>query len=194
LVNFYWSEEPSVIQVNIIRPIIWEEFETSEINLNLNVHSEQTVESVEVYVDGDLVHTFSEAPYETILQVNPPGTHNIFAVVTDIIGGSATSEVVNFAIVLPDFESPSGFITFPAEWSNISGNFEVRVSAIDNVEVEKVELYIDGEYFGEVTTNPYNFTLDSTDWINGNHTIYGKIIDTSQNFSYTQLVNFLIEN
>ena len=194
LINFYWSAEPSDIQVNIVRPVLWEEFETIDVNLSLNVQSEQAVESVAIYIDGNLVYTFTEAPYETILQVNSLGSHNIYALATDVISGFATSEIVNFTIILPDYESPSGFIAYPADWTNVNGNFEVRVSAIDNAGIEKVELYIDGEYHDEVMTSPYNLTVNSVNWINGNHTIYAKIIDTSQNYSYTQLINIIIEN
>ena len=193
-INNTTEAETSDISVGIIRPISWEEFQTSDVTVNLYVESTQTVDSIAVYVDGNLAHVFSEFPYETILQIEPLGTHNIYAVATDVIGGSATSELITFAINLPDIELPSGFITYPAEWSNISGDFEVRVTAIDNVGIETVELYIDGEYFDEILTTPYNFTVNSANWINGNHTIYAKIIDTSQNYSYTQLININIGN
>ncbi len=186
--------ETSNISVEIVRPISWEEFETSDIMLNLKVENEEMIDSIAIFVDGDLAYTFHEAPYKTILPINEPGTHNIYAVATDIIGGSVTLNVLTFSIILPDIESPNGFIAYPADWTGVNGNFEVRISAIDNIGIEKIELYIDGQFSNDIIDDPYNIAIDSTMMTNGNHTIYGKIIDSSQNVSYTQLINIRIEN
>ena len=188
------ESETSEISIEIVRPIFWEEFETSDVTVNLKVESAQNIDSLTVFIDGDLLHTFYEEPYETIMQVNEPGTHNIYVVATDVIGGTVSSGIVNFAIELPDVESPVGFITSPADWTTITGIFDVRVSAVDNVGIDKVELFFDGLLVGEQTDNPYNFIIDSSLYTNENHTIYAKITDTSQNFSLTQLVNIRIDN
>jgi hypothetical protein len=188
------ESETSDISLELVRPIFWEEFETSDVTVNLKVESAQNIDSLTVFIDGALLHTFYEEPYETIMQVNEPGTHNIYVVATDVIGGTVSSGIVNFAIELPDVESPVGFITSPADWTTITGIFDVRVSAVDNVGIDKVELFFDGLLVGEQTDNPYNFIIDSSLYTNENHTIYAKITDTSQNFSLTQLVNIRIDN
>ena len=193
-INNAAESETSDISLELVRPIFWEEFETSDVTVNLKVESAQNIDSLTVFIDGDLLHTFYEEPYETIMQVNEPGTHNIYVVATDVIGGTVSSGVVNFSIELPDVESPIGFITSPADWSSITGIFDVRVSAVDNVGIDKVELFLDGLLFGEQTDNPYNFIIDSNLYTNENHTIYAKITDTSQNFSFSQLVNIRIDN
>jgi hypothetical protein len=193
-INNAAESETSDISLELVRPVLWEEFDTSDVAVNLKVESTPEIDSIVVFIDGDLMHTFYEEPYEIILQVFEPGTHNIYVVATDVIGGAVSSGVVNFAIELPDVESPVGFITSPADWTTITGIFDVRVSAVDNVGIDKVELFFDGLLVGEQTENPYNFIINSTSYTNENHTIYAKITDTSQNFSLTQLVNIRIDN
>jgi hypothetical protein len=194
--TFYWldDEDLSDIKIEFLRPILWEEYPTSVVNVNLLVESEQDIDSIFVYVDGNLVYTFNQEPYQTILQVNNPGTHNIYAKAKDVLNSVQITDIVNFSINLPDQEAPSGFITFPADWNDVSGNLDVRVSAIDNIEISKIELYIDGEFVMNVTAEPYEFQIDSTTLTNGNHTIFAKIIDSSQLFSYTQMINIRVEN
>ncbi len=194
--TFYWQNNPDLsdIKIAFLRPILWEEYPSSEVNIELLVESEQEIDSVFVYVDGNLVHTFNQEPYQTILNVENLGAHNIYAKAKDVVNGTALSEVVNFSINIPDSEQPSGFITYPADWNDVSGNFVVRVSAIDNVSVSKIELFIDGEHFAEITSQPYEFQIDSTSLANGNHTIFAKIIDSSQLYSFTQMINIRVEN
>lgn len=193
-INNATESEISNISIEIVRPILWEEFETSDVSVNLKVESTQEIDSISVFIDGDFMHTFYDEPYETILQVNESGTHNIYVIAADDIGGTVSSEIVNFSIELPDVESPIGFITYPADWNTVTGIFEVRVSATDNIGISKVELFLDGVFIAELTDNLYNFQIDSSSYTNENHTIYAKITDTSQNFSLTQLVNIRINN
>ena len=194
--TFYWLSdiESSDIKIEFLRPILWEEFPTSSVNVKLLLESEYSIDSIFVYVDGNLVHTFTDEPYETILQIANPGTHNIYAKAKDSQNITATTSLVNFSINLPDIEPPTGFISYPADWNDVSGNFPVRITATDNVEVSEIELFIDGESFGNTTSEPYEFQIDSTTLDNGNHTVFAKIIDSSELFSYTQMINIRVEN
>ncbi|OQX71061.1 MAG: hypothetical protein B6D62_02795 [Candidatus Cloacimonas sp. 4484_275] len=196
LVSFYWLEETeqSGISVDIIRPILWEEFDSNQIPIMLNIQSEQQLENVIVFIDGDSVYNFSTAPYETTLTVNRQGIHNIFVSAEDVFGYSVSSEVVDFEIKITDTENPNGFISYPADWTIVSGTFDVFVSAVDDHQIDKVELFVDGELLDTISDAPYNFTVNSLNLENGNHTIYAKIYDTAGNFVLTQLITVSVQN
>ena len=53
---------------------------------------------------------------------------------------------------------------------------------------------MDGVYWNEVSTAPYNFSIDSTTFSNENHTLYVVIYDSSENSVITQLVNIKVNN
>ncbi len=197
ITNFYWQDgnnPGSQLKVNLVRPIAWEEFETSEITVNFNVENSSPIEKLDVFIDGELKHTFFEAPFAETLNLENPGSHNIYATVLDSLGNSQDSELINFSIILPDTEKPNGFITSPADWTDVSDTFNVKISATDNNSVEKVELYIDGGYVADKNARPYNFEVDSTHLTNDKHTLHAKIFDEAGNFSFTQLINFTSVN
>ena len=195
IVNFYWNEQgDSEIRIDVIRPVFWELFEENQIQASLNIESTYDIEKVDIFVDGYLVHTFDQEPYDTSIEIGTTGEHNFYACATDSTGYSKNSDLVNFSIQLPDTENPSGFITYPANWSIHSGIMQVRISATDNETINKIELYIDGEQFTEIMEQPYNVNANTNLYENGYHTLYAIIYDSSDNYTLTQLVNFEINN
>lgn len=196
LLNFFWlqEEQQSQIDVEIVRPVLWEKFVTSQVPVQVNVESMQEIDNVAIYLDGIDVHDFTQIPYETVLDVTQQGTHNIFVIVTDNLGYSKISSLINFEVEYIDLIDPNGFIAYPADWTNITGIFEARIIAFDDVEVDRVELFVDGVYWNESDDAPYNFEIDSTMLSNENHTLYAIIYDSSENSFVTQLVNIRIEN
>ena len=63
--------------------------------------------------------------------------------------------------VIADTSSPTVAITSPANGSAVSGMVPVNVGASDNVGVQRVELFADGELVGTDYTSPYAFSWDS---------------------------------
>ncbi len=199
LVNFYWEQESdpdieSEIIVDVVRPVSWELFETNQIEALVNVESSIEIDKVELYIDGNLMSTINTEPYSTSIDVSTPGEHNFYAIVTDSTGYYKRSTLVNFSVKLPDTEVPVGYITHPANWSSHSGNMQVRISATDNEAVNSIEILVDGENFTDITSQPYNLDIDTVQLTNGNHTVLAVIYDSSGNFSYSQLVNFEVNN
>lgn len=184
----------SNINIEVVRPISWEEFSTNELQVNLLVVSDQEITKIDLYVDGNLMQTLTEAPFEEIITISDIGTHNFYAIATDNLESSKNSELVNFSIAMPDNEIPSGFIAYPADWSDVVGSFDVFISAEDNIAISQVELYLDGDLYNTTEIYPYQFNIDSTVSTSDNHTIYGKIFDTSNNVNTTQLITFRVNN
>lgn len=196
LLNFYWlrEDEQSNINVNILRPVLWEKVIGENVPVSLEITSLHTIQQTEIYLDGALVHTFDNAPFDTEISVDQQGTHNIYAKVIDELGYRQNSELVTFEVMLADLEEPSGFIAYPADWMDVSGSIDVRITANDNDVVSRVELYVDGILESEITQHPYHFSLDSTQLSNENHTLYGIIYDNSGNEQNTGMVNIRVMN
>ena len=78
------------------------------------------------------------------------GRVNAAAAVQLALGGS-----------MADTSSPTVAITSPVNGSAVSGMVPVNVGASDNVGVQRVELFADGELVGTDYTSPYAFSWDS---------------------------------
>lgn len=196
LLNFYWLEEDeqSNINVSILRPVLWEKVIGENVQVSLEVTSLQDVQQVDVYLDGAVAHTFDSEPYNVQVPVDQQGTHNIYAKVVDVLGYEQNSELVTFEVMLADLEDPSGFIAYPADWMDVTGSVDVRITANDNDAVDRVELYVDGILESEMSAHPYHYSLNSTQLSNENHTIYAIIYDNSGNEHNTGLVNIRVMN
>lgn len=196
LLNFYWLEEDeqSNINVSILRPVLWEKVIGENVQVSLEVASLQDVQQVDVYLDGAVAHTFDSEPYNVQVPVDQQGTHNIYAKVVDVLGYEQNSELVTFEVMLADLEDPSGFIAYPADWMDVTGSVDVRITANDNDAVDRVELYVDGILESEMSAHPYHYSLNSTQLSNENHTIYAIIYDNSGNEHNTGLVNIRVMN
>lgn len=188
--NFYWLPESqqSNISITMPRPVVWEKFTTSQVPVVLEIESAQPLSSVELFVDGAPFYLFADAPWETTLTIEEQGTHNIYARVTDSLGTTQCGELITFEVILEDVESPTGFITFPSDWADVTGAFDVRVTAVDNGVIDRVELCIDGLETQEMYSAPYHFSVDGTNLSLGTHTVFARIWDSAQNDGITQMV------
>jgi endonuclease/exonuclease/phosphatase family metal-dependent hydrolase len=78
---------------------------------------------------------------------------------------------------LPPFVS----IDAPAEGTTVAGTVTIEVAAIDNVEVARVQLYVDGVLAAVSRSTPYTFTWDTAHVPNGLHTIEAVAVDGAGN-------------
>ncbi len=65
--------------------------------------------------------------------------------------------------------------------SIVSGPLVLDVTATDNVAVSRVELFVDGQLISSIATAPYQATIDTTQWPNGQYTITGRAMDAVGN-------------
>src|SRR5437773_7010182 len=80
-----------------------------------------------------------------------------------------------------DTVPPTVSFTTPAANSILSGTLQTNVSALDNVGVTKVELYLDNVLTSTLTHLPYNATWNTLGTPNGLHTISAKAYDAALN-------------
>jgi hypothetical protein len=94
----------------------------------------------------------------------------------------------------PDTTPPSVSLSAPSNGATISGTQVVSGSASDNVGVSKVTLYVDGSLVASDTATPYTFSLDTTKYSNGTHTIYLEAFDAAGNHSDSATVSISVKN
>lgn len=95
---------------------------------------------------------------------------------------------------IPDTTPPTATITSPADGSTVSGTVTVAVSAMDNVGVVKVDLYLDGTYFATDTTSPYSFAWDTSGFANGLHSTVAYAYDSAGNVAGSPQVSVQVNN
>ncbi len=97
---------------------------------------------------------------------------------------------------------PIGFIDAPVPDETIAGKIEIAGWALDEIKIDRVEIYLDGQFIGNATYgNPrpdvehdypgrpgtpnfgFMFILDTTSYSNGSHTIEALAINSSGNKS-----------
>ena len=70
----------------------------------------------------------------------------------------------------------------------------MSLAASDNVGITQINLLVDGVFFGTVTRAPYNFQVNTTNYANGNHTLYAKVYDAAGNKTVTATVTISVQN
>ena len=93
----------------------------------------------------------------------------------------------------PDTEAPTVVIIYPLNNSEFLSGVVINIvaEAEDNDEVDKVELYIDGNKVDTDYNLPYNYDWDTID-LTGNHTIYAKAFDNSENETLSDIVTIIL--
>ena len=86
-------------------------------------------------------------------------------------------------ITLSDITPPVVTITSPTNGGSISGTISIAVSASDNVGVTSVSITIDGVLLSTLTTSPYIYNWNSSNAINGTHTLTATAKDAKNNAS-----------
>src|SRR5687768_9006970 len=86
------------------------------------------------------------------------------------------------ALAATDTTLPKVSFSSPAGGSVISGVVNVKVLATDNVKVANVKLYVDySELVGTDSYAPYEYSLDTNKYSNGQHFLKALATDTSGN-------------
>jgi hypothetical protein len=114
-----------------------------------------------------------------------------------IDNAAGTPHVINLtgtgaAPLATDTTPPNVAILSPTA-GTVSRTVAGKVTANDNVGINKIELYKDSTIIGSSATNPYNFDWDTTKDSNGTHTLIAMAYDTSNNRS-SAVVSVNVQN
>ena len=92
-----------------------------------------------------------------------------------------------------DIESPTVVITSPGEVT-VSGVVPIDITAVDDVGITRVELYIDGELVGTEASEPFAFSWDSTTVPEGRVTLVAYACDAAGNEGMSSPVTLDVQN
>lgn len=112
-------------------------------------------------------------------------------------GGAYTNPAVTNSTITfrtPDTIAPVTAITAPAATAALSMTQNVTATATDAVGVTKVEFWMDGQLLSSDTTAPYSYSLDTTKYATGAHTLQTKAYDAAGNVGNSAVVNVTIKN
>lgn len=93
-----------------------------------------------------------------------------------------------------DVLSPSAQILSPAAGAKVAGVVPVSVSAVDDVGVVRVELFVNGSLFATDTTSPFGFSWDTTQLPDGPATLLVRAYDAAGNAGASASVSVSVAN
>ncbi|MGQ9749286.1 S8 family serine peptidase [Desulfosoma sp.] len=93
-----------------------------------------------------------------------------------------------------DTQSPTVAITSPTAGTMVVGTVAVDVSASDNMGVERVELYANGQLVAEASEAPYAFSLNTLNFDDGSLTFTAKAWDKAGNVGTSKNVTVTVDN
>ena len=118
---------------------------------------------------------------------------------------------LNKSMSTSDIFTPFGSMDIPTAGSQVNGSVDVAGWAFDNVAVSKVEVFVDnalagaanyglarpdvsGDYPNAPVNVGFEYTLDTTRFVNGAHTLGVKVADTSGNVAVFPPVTLNVNN
>jgi len=149
------------------------------------------VSSVTLSIDGVAAATDTSSPYTFAWNTNAVlnGSHMLAASAVDAAGNSSSVSIAVVVNNVLDTIPPTVTITSPSDGNRVTTNVSVKVSATDNVGVEKVELYIDGLLQGVSTSAPFTTKWNATKAAKGPHTVSCKAYDAAGNVGVSQSIS-----
>jgi hypothetical protein len=139
---------------------------------------------VEFFVDGALVATEVNAPYELPFDTSPYAgtTITLVARAFDNAGNSADSASRQVTVqAAQDTTPPAVAMTSPADGATVSGVVTLAADATDASGIAQVELLVNGAVVGTDTTSPYAVSWNSSAAAGSTVTLAARAVDGAGN-------------
>lgn len=165
-------------------------------NVQANASDNVGVAKIELYVDNMLANISSQVPlfyaWDTTGLAN--GLHTLHSLAYDSAGNTGASsdvtvDVENNVAVSTDTTPPIAQISSPIPGSIVKRSQKIYTATNDNVGVVRVELYLDNALAASSTTSSPTFTLNTTKWSKGTHTLKALAYDAAGNAGASPLDN-----
>jgi len=171
---------------------------TGTVDIVIDAIDNVGVTQVEFFIDGNLVATDNNAPWEYNWNTAgySSGIHVIFAKGYDAAGNIGTLPSTDVEVLdQTDTTPPTVTLLYPYAGSTITGTVGVAVDATDNVMVDSVQFFVDGILETTDFNEPWGFSWNTAPFDSGSvHTLYMKGFDPSGNVGTAGPSNFTITN
>jgi subtilisin family serine protease len=150
--------------------------------VNISATDNKSTPSVTLFVDGKAVSSSAGPVYSFTWDSKSVanGSHKFKAEASDGAGNKSTAELTIAVNNVSDSVAPTVRITSPTG-GNIRNSFIVSATATDNIGVARIELYTDGKLAGSTPKSLGTFSVNSSSWSLGNHTLYCLAYDAAGN-------------
>ncbi len=137
---------------------------------------------VQFYAGTRLLGTDYSSPYTFTWNTaaEPTGSYTLTTRASDYLGNVEISAPVN-VLVDRDTTPPTVSITSPSAGDTLRGPVSIQATAIDQSQVARVELYVDGSLIGTDTSSPYSISWSPGSAANGDRTLTVKAYDVHGN-------------
>ncbi len=133
-----------------------------------------------LYRDGVFVATQSGLSYsDTGLHYNRTYHYQVSA--NDPSGNISSLSPLLSVTTLPDTSSPSVALTAPADGQTAKLTFTVAATASDDLDLNRVEFFVDSTRIGTIVSAPFSFNWNSYAVHNGTHVLTARAYDASGN-------------
>ncbi len=199
LVNFVVSDNADILHptIRIVNPHDDQVVEEMVLVMAY-ADDDRSVQKVAFFVDAESLHVTSQYPYvyEWDTSGYPDSTqHTIFAKAFDGGNNKTVSDPVIVTVYKQvdetrDTTTPSVVILYPVADTDVSGTIPVSIDFLDNIGVEKIEFYVDGQLKNSASqpASPWIFNWSTTGLAVGAHTLYVKAYDAVGNVGTSALM------
>jgi len=170
---------------------------SGSITVGVSASDNVGVSRVELYIDGVLFATDTTVSYSFAWDTtqSSDGTHTLQAVAYDAASNSEASNIVSIIVnnSVTDATPPSVTIGFPTNGSTVSKMAKIKVKASDNVQMQQVEVYIDGSMIGSAICSASScspsFNWNTNGVSRGMHILSADAYDATGNRGVSSPVN-----
>jgi hypothetical protein len=180
--------------VNIINPPNGQ-LVSGNVNIVAEANDDNGVERVEFYIDGFSRQTVTTPPYDYLWNTNlvPAGNHNIYAKAFDLNNNSGISPIITVTVdTTIDNTPPVVNIINPPDGQIVSGTVNIFAEATDNVQVERVEFFIDGLLESTASNSPFDYSWNTALADTGIHNIFARAYDLSNNSAVSPAITVTV--
>ena len=139
-------------------------------SIQVTAADDQLVDYIEFYIDGNLNGTYDcsgpscSASYDWNTTIDSEGEHVIQVILVDGWNNSTVLTPISVTVdnIDQDDIHPTAVITEPASGQTVSGDVLVETLVTDNLEIDKVEFYINSQIvFTDSIAPDYNYLWDT---------------------------------
>lgn len=152
--------------------------------VSISAFDNEEIQKIALYIDDEEIETSNSSQHEFSVNSNDylDGVHKLTAKAWDT-SDNFSVENIEVIVANPDTEAPTVVFVGILDGEEVSGIFKVSINASDNKEIQKIALYLDDEEIGTSNSSQHEFSVNSNNYLDGNHTLTAKAWDTSNNFS-----------
>lgn len=162
----------------------------------VSASDDDKVKEIQIFIDGTRViksgNDFVSYSWDTTPNADN-SQHFISAIAIDESDNIGAAPVIAVTVNPTDNTPPVVNVLNPIDGQTIFGNINIVADATDNVQIERVEIYIDGLAVDTVFSHPYDYLWKTNFNDIGEHAIFARAFDPSNNTSVSPVITIRVD-